>query len=130
MITTTANSLTRQLFENGGFTLWTAYSNREHGYSVGNNNFSVVVDVRDLTSAQAHSEVRETLEDFFGYARILEARGETVDGIGGWYDTENCAVYLDVIRHCWELGDALEMAKRNGELAIYDIYRKEVITVC
>lgn len=109
---------------NGGYTFWLDGNERTSGYCVGNNNYSVQVP-----SKLDYVNLLYVVYDFLAYSRILQLRGEQVDAIGGWLDKDTNTIYLDIVRHIDNLGDALELAKCNQELAIYDLSTQSCIDV-
>ncbi len=56
-------------------------------------------------------------------------KSEAYDSIGGWKDTETGNYYLDANLHFHKLETALQVAKNNGELAIFDIKQNKVINL-
>lgn len=116
---TTKQQMIADLRDNGGFTYWLNGQERTSGYCVGNNNYSLKIDAVNTL----------TFESFAHYAHILILKGVQVDAIGGWYDSGEMVVYLDIVRHVRDLGDAIQLAKLNQELAIYDLANQECIDI-
>ena len=106
---------TTSTFRDGGATLWFDGIERRTGYVVGNNNdpFERLYHTRDLYC----DALRVTLIN--GFVRHDSGDSE-YDGIGTWVDGDGW-VYFDNVKHIPKLEDALELARKNGELAIYDI---------
>lgn len=59
----------------------------------------------------------EELEDFLH----MTTRVFDVEYIGVWTDTETGRVYIDAVQHESDVREALTLASRRGELAIWDI---------
>ena len=58
------------------------------------------------------------------YSEIL-SDGETY--LGGWLDKQTSTVYLDVSMHISDLQEAIEFARNNNQIAIYDCKNKTEI---
>ncbi len=115
-------SLAHDLKVNGGFTSWLAASH-DSGYCVGNNNYSLHFQ------SDNEQEIADKLYKFMVYAEVLQMRGLTVDAIGGWLDKDTNTIYLDIVQHIENLADAIELAKLNQELAIYEIHTATCIDI-
>lgn len=122
-----ANTLANEIFENKGFSLWFDSELRATGYSVGNNTFSYQIPnigngVGGFQTYEYYDTVTEALTLFMIHAENLVSSGTyDCDGISGWLDEESGTLYLDPVCHIDDLGDALELALTNKELAIYAI---------
>lgn len=90
-----------------GYTYWFNNAQRCTGYVVGNNNTSL-----KLTS-------QPTLADI--YKMCVAAHVLHYHGVGYWYDTDNNTHYVDMVVHVDNLDEALELARKNNEVAIWDI---------
>ena len=58
---------------------------------------------------------------------ILEK--ENCCSIGGWMDKNTDLYYLDCNKHFFYLSDALNFARLNNQIAIFDNYKKEVLNL-
>lgn len=59
----------------------------------------------------------------YGAARVI-AYANThpeVNALGGWYNSENGQYYFDAVIICNTLAEALELAKANDQIAIFDL---------
>lgn len=59
----------------------------------------------------------------YGAARVI-AYANThpeVNALGGWYNSENGQYYFDAVIICKTLAEALELAKANDQIAIFDL---------
>ena len=48
-------------------------------------------------------------------------------GVGTWFDIENNCTYLDVVAILESKDNAIQVAKRNKEIAFYDLFERELI---
>lgn len=60
-------------------------------------------------------------------SNILET--ENCCSIGGWTDEKTNLYYLDCNKHFFYLTDALNFARLNNQIAIFDNYKKEVLNL-
>jgi len=107
--------MVHETFVNGGSTLWYDGIERTTGYVVGDNT-NPLIPGGGGGMALGRYQVLEALDR----ARPSSA----YDGVGSWIDEETSLVYLDNVTHMENLGFALELARLNGELAIYDLANK------
>lgn len=114
-----STSLTNEIFSNGGFYLWLDSDKRSSGFSVGNNTYSYQVPNANQ-SIEGLAQVTEAIPLFMTQVEnLINNNIYDCDGIGGLLDEESSVLYLDPVRHIADLGDALELAQENEELAIY-----------
>ena len=64
-----------------------------------------------------------------GLAKVVEyvAAHPEVNAFGGWYDSESGLYYYDATIIVNDLNEALELGRKNGQLAIFDLARLEEI---
>jgi hypothetical protein len=114
-----------QIQDNGGTTLWLDQQERKTGFVVGNNTYSYQIPNFEVDRAFNYDRFEELVEGigtFFVHAEYINNSGQYgFDGLGAWLDTDTNTLYLDLVRHIGDLGDALELALANEELAIYAI---------
>lgn len=68
----------------------------------------------------------EATQDSFGREslnRVINHALENGRAVGGWYDTESKRYYFDSVKvfRNSEIDKAIEFAKKNNQLAIYDL---------
>lgn len=66
-----------------------------------------------------------------GLRRVVEyvRQHGNVNAFGGWYDSESGLYYYDATVVCETLGEAVEMARTNDQLAIYCLDTMEEIRI-
>ena len=66
-----------------------------------------------------------------GLRRVVEyvTQHGNVNAFGGWYDSESGLYYYDATVVCATLGEAIEMARTNEQLAIYCLDTCEEIRI-
>lgn len=101
--------------KNGGFSLNPDGLNATSGFMVSCKDL-YKINLSDLTPDKLDNAIKEVTE---------------IDGyIGGWLDTEtndDNNFYLDISINIQDRNEAIELAKKNGQLAIYDIASGESI---
>lgn len=112
LLDTAIDTLTASIDATGGGSYWFGESPLR-GYSVGNNEYAIQTDRDGLKAA---------------IARMWE-RSQSLgcNGVGVWLDAETGTIYVDPITHLIPLEDALALAAKNWELAIWDIGNAQCI---
>lgn len=64
-----------------------------------------------------------------GLAKVVDyvAAHADVNAFGGWYDSESGLYYYDATIIVNDLQEAIELGRKNGQLAIFDLARLEEI---
>ena len=98
-----------------------------------NNSYGFTVDAQTLepiTKGYAVALV-DTQNSFgiSGLAKVVEYinNNKRVNAVGGWLDTESNKYYFDATVVLDDLADAIELGKSNGQIAIFDLNKKEEI---
>lgn len=100
--------------KNGGFSLSPDGATPKSGYMVSVQDIlkmplDLWLELEDQASIDAYTEIASKID---GY-------------VGGWIDGEN--IYIDISANIQDKEKALQAAKRNDQLAIYDIATGESI---
>ena len=106
--------LKQMLVDNGGFTLTSSLEDVElrDGYMVAYKAHENIIDINSLELGQAIQSTQSNAEKLDAFA-------------GGWLD--NGLAYLDVSKHFTDKNKALEFARQEKQIAIYDIEKGESI---
>ena len=106
--------LKQMLINNGGFTLSSSLQDvsLDSGYMVAYKEHENIIDINSLELGQSINTTQDN-------AKKLNAF------VGGWLD--NGLVYLDVSKHFTDKDKALEFARQEKQIAIYDIEKGESI---
>ncbi len=100
----------------GGNTYWFDQEEGHHfGYCVGENQTSLIT--RGYPTFERWMQLFESAFNHGYY------------GVGMWLDTETNLCYTDRVKWITDLDHAILVAKRNNELAIYDLKEKECIDI-
>ena len=126
-----------ETFRHGGHTFWYDGVERTTGYVVGNNNDPLIpgfgstpgdsIDIDEL-QRQLLTVYRDEFEcldkderEYEGVGTWLDREGVERTGFGGKKYQDTDLVYFDNVVHVENLGDAMELAQKNGERSIYDL---------
>ena len=77
--------------------------------------------------AIAVSETQDSFGDS-GLDKVIEiAKHNWIDAIGGWLNSDNGKYYYDAVMVVDDINDALLLASRNKQIAIFDLSKGEEI---
>lgn len=113
------NSIKNYILKNGGITLdinTMENTNKKKGFSVSLEGYEVTSD--NIT------EVMQSIKD---YKKIIEKLENKNLFVGVWYNEDNGLYYIDISEVINEKRKALQTAKQNKQLAIYDLKKQESI---
>ena len=121
----TTKEVLQYVLENGGITLDYPFNqlrkiDHTTGYLVSMREFGEALHIRGLC-------IHTINEYILKNKTVLEHDGNKFFGI--WIDNETSIVYLDVSIHIQELEPALNFAKINRQLAIWDCANKTEVKV-
>ena len=89
------------------------------------DGFTINKETFEPITAGFSVAVAETQNSFNneGAARVVAyaAKHKEINALGGWLNTENGKYYFDAVIVCENLQDALELAKANNQIAIFDL---------
>ena len=93
-------------------------ANNADGFTVAKDTLQPVV--------KGYSVALEATQNSFGndgLANVLDYAGtdSRVNAIGGWYNSDNGQFYFDATVVVNDLDEALELGRRNHQIAIFDI---------
>ena len=115
------NNFLPTVFKKGGasYNITTGESNPKTGYMVAIDGYEERHDFSNI--------LNHVVRDYIvRYSEIL-SDGETY--LGGWLDRPAFEVCLDVSMHIPDLQEAIEFARNNNQIAIYDCKNKTDIKV-
>lgn len=103
------NKMINEIIKNGGATLDVNFNdfNVSTGYMVSLYSYEVKIDINDIEA------IKKEIENKKEEAKKRNAY------IGLW--VENGLVYLDISKHIIDYNEALETARNNEQMAIYDL---------
>ena len=106
--------LKQLLKDNGGFTLSSKLQDvsLDSGYMVAYKAHETIIDINSLELGQSINTTQNNAQKLNAF-------------VGGWLD--NGLVYLDVSKHFTDKSKALEFARQEKQIAIYDIKKGESI---
>lgn len=109
------NKMIKEILKNGGATLDTNYNNfnASAGYMVSLFGYEIKIDINNIEAIK--KEMEQKKEEAKKYNAF----------IGLWVD--NGLVYLDISKHMIDYNRALEVARNNEQLAIFDLKKKDSI---
>jgi hypothetical protein len=114
------NSFLPRIFKNGGasYNITTGASTPKTGYMVGIDGY----EERHECSSVLNYAIRNYV---LTYSEIL-SHGDTF--LGGWLDKQANEICLDVSIHIADREEAVEFARNNNQIAIYDCkYKRDII---
>ena len=103
------NKMIKEILKNGGATLDYNYNNfnASTGYMVSLYGYEVKIDINDIEAIKKEIEnKKEIAKKVNGY-------------VGLWVD--NGLMFIDISKHIIDYNRALEVARNNKQLAIYDL---------
>lgn len=95
-------------------------------YNLSETNKRYVVSIKNIYKGKNPSlwfESIVTIKSIINKGGLIKA---FYDSLGGWSDINN-TYYLDLNIHFNDLKTALNVAKNNGQIAIYDTLKQQVI---
>lgn len=102
----------------GGHTSWhSSETPTTSGFSVGDGRLGVKVSV--------NAEPQTLLEAIQELGRLAALEG--FDGVGLWLNPEDGLLYLDPINYVASREDAVNLGRKRGEYAIYDLKTASVV---
>lgn len=104
------NKMIKEMIKNGGATLDTNYNNFNSsiGYMVSLDGYEVKIDINNIEAIKKEIETKKE-----------EAQKIKNSYIGLWVD--NGVMYIDISKHIIDYNKALETARNNKQLAVYDL---------
>lgn len=110
------NKMIKEIIKNGGATLDTNYNNfnASTGYMVSLDGYEAKINIDNIEAIKKEIETKKE-----------EAQKIKNSYIGLW--VENGLLYVDISKHIKNYNRALEVARNNKQLAIYDLKNNDSI---
>ena len=104
------DKMIKKMIKNGGATLDTNYNNFNSsiGYMVSLDGYEAKIDINNIEAIKKEIETKKEIAKKFKGAYV-----------GLW--VENRLLYVDISKHIKNYNRALEVARNNKQLAIYDL---------
>ena len=110
------NKMIKEILKNGGATLDVNYNNfnASVGYMVSLDGYEAKIDINNIEAIKKEIETKKEIAQKINGAYI-----------GLW--VENNILYVDISKHIINYNKALETARNNKQLAIYDLKNNDSI---